>query len=208
MAKVNNVGLNLTRKIANPFKTSRAGVTNPFKYQDFEGNTLNLDPLAFADVLSASKSKTNKLRMITSSVAGSMTKFRTGITESITAFVHRVEGIWNQAWDYAKNKEITKFGSYKPIIDIMNTDIVEIGKGIGNSISGIGKGIADKVHTVNADIIEKGKGMSEKWSALIKNIKPSHGSRIPKNASVCEYKQLWLNEIELEKSIEEGRMVA
>ena len=45
MAKINKVELNLGQKIANPFKTTRKSDTNPFKYSNFEGNTLQ-----FADV--------------------------------------------------------------------------------------------------------------------------------------------------------------
>lgn len=72
MSKINNVGLNLGQKIANPFKTSRNITTpNPFKYSNFEGNSL---PFAmFSDGFESKESKQIE-RMISSSVAGSMTK--------------------------------------------------------------------------------------------------------------------------------------
>ena len=58
MSKINNVGLNLGQKIANPFKTSRNITTpNPFKYSNFEGNSL-----PFADVFDGfEQKKVNKL---------------------------------------------------------------------------------------------------------------------------------------------------
>ena len=53
MSKINNVGLNLGHKIANPFKTSRNITTpNPFKYSDFEGNSL-----PYADVFGGVEKK-------------------------------------------------------------------------------------------------------------------------------------------------------
>ena len=70
--------------------------TNPFKFTNFEGNTLQ-----FADVFEGFKPKsTSKLRMIASSAAGSMNKIKSSIAEPIIAFVNRV-------WDYAKNTNIS-----------------------------------------------------------------------------------------------------
>ena len=85
MAKIDKVsGFNLGQKIANPFKTSRSMSTpNPCKYSNFEGNTL-----PFADVFEGFENKNvSKIRMISSSVMGSMTKFRSSILSiSILAF--------------------------------------------------------------------------------------------------------------------------
>ena len=57
MAKIDKVsGFNLGQKIANPFKTSRSMSTpNPFKYSNFEGNTL-----PFADVFEGFENKSRR----------------------------------------------------------------------------------------------------------------------------------------------------
>ena len=105
MAKIIKVGSqNITpNKIANPFKTSRTSTTNPFKYNNFEGNTLQ-----FADVFEGFQPKqTNKMRMIASSVAGSMNKMKSSIAEPIINFVNRVSGYASTAWNYAKNTSFT-----------------------------------------------------------------------------------------------------
>ena len=101
MAKIIKVGSqNLTpNKIANPFRTSRNSTTNPFKYSNFQGNTL---PFEYADVFGGAKSNTNKLRMIASSVAGSMNKMKSSIAEPIINFVNRVSENISSAWQYAK----------------------------------------------------------------------------------------------------------
>ncbi len=192
MAKI-KVDLTTGHKIANPFKTTRKSTTNPFKYQNFEGNTLQ-----FADVFEGFKPKeTNKLKLIMSSVAGSMTKIRSSITEPISHFVERI----SNAWEYAKNTNVTTFGSYKPIADILNMDVKDIGNGIKNSISGtisdiagIGKSLTEKVTNVNEDITGLGKMIATPWNALISKI---HTHHIPKDLSVAEYRDLWLKENEL-----------
>ena len=60
MAKIIKVGSQkiTPNKIANPFRTSRNSTTNPFKYSNFQGNTL---PFEYADVFGGAKSNTNKL---------------------------------------------------------------------------------------------------------------------------------------------------
>ena len=65
-------------------------VTNPFKFTNFEGNTLQ-----FADVFEGFKpsfksTHANKLRMIASSVTGTMSKIKSSIPESIANFVGRI----------------------------------------------------------------------------------------------------------------------
>lgn len=114
MSKINNVGLNLGQKIANPFKTSRNITTpNPFKYSNFEGNSL-----PFADVFDGfEQKKVNKLKMISSSVAGSMTKMKSLLPESIVNFVNRVRGGISSAWNYAKNTNISDIAGIKNISD-------------------------------------------------------------------------------------------
>ena len=213
--RINNVGITPNKKIANPFKTSRNSTTNPFQNVNFEGNTLQ-----FADVFEGFQPKnTSKLKMITSSVAGSMTKFRNSITEPIVNFVKRIgEGLSN-AWAYAKNTNVSDLAGVKAINNVMSTDIVDIGKGISNSISGIGKGISE---TLNTDVIDIGKGIGEKMSFLntditeipvCKHIAPvcqgigeklsaliskvHSGNKITKDTSVEDLKAMWENEIKL-----------
>lgn len=163
MAKINNVGLNLGQKIANPFKTSRNSTTNPFKYSNFEGNTLQ-----FADVFEGfePQKNTSKLKMISSSVAGSMTKLTSLLPESIVNFVNRVRDGISNAWNYAKNTNISDVKGIKAINNVMNADIMDIGKGISSSISNMGKGISDKMSFLNKDVVEVGKDLSNKMAFL------------------------------------------
>ena len=197
MAKINKVELNLGHKIANPFRTTRKSDTNPFKYQDFEGNTI--DPLICADVLVSFKGKENKLKMIASSVMGSLTRLRTGITEPIANFVRRVKDGISNAWSYAKNTEIKIAGldgiSTK-IHDVMSYDV---GKGISDSISGIGKNITDRMAILNRDMTDFSHGISDKWNSLIEkvNLKNIGHDKISSNLSVAELKDLWIKENEL-----------
>ncbi len=209
MAKINNVGLNLGQKIANPFKTSRSMSTpNPFKYSNFEGNTLQ-----FADVFEGFEQKnTSKLKMISASVAGSMNKLNSLLPESIVNFVNRVREGVSIAWNYAKNTNISDVKGIKAINEVMHADILDLGKGISNSLSDMGKGLSDKMSFLNTDIVdigkgissrmaflntdvtEIGKGLSEKWSSLISNV---HHNRITKDTSVSELKTMWLDQIAL-----------
>lgn len=212
MAKIQKVDLNLGQKIVNPFKTTRKSSTNPFKYQDFEGNTLDLS--VCADVFESSASKTSKLKMISSSVIGSITKLHNSITEPIINFVKRIGTGISSAWDYAKNTNVSDLAGIKIISDTLNKDIVDIGKDLTSSISGIGKQISSKMSFLNTDISDIGKGITsrislhnsettelghgiaDKWLALIQKI---HPSRINKDTSVAELKSMWEHEIELSK---------
>ena len=207
MANINKVGFNLGQKIANPFKTSRNSTTNPFKYSNFEGKTLQFE---YADVFEGSKHSNNKLKMITSSVAGSMTKLRSSITEPIINFVNRVRDGISSAWDYAKNTNVSDLAGIKTINKVMNADIVDIGKGLGNKISGMGKGLSEKMAFLNTDVVDIGKGisskmaflntdvtdigkgLSEKWNSLISKV---HTNKINKDTSVNELKAMWEAEI-------------
>ena len=207
MANINKVGFNLGQKIANPFKTSRNSTTNPFKYSNFEGNTLQ-----FADVFEGfePQKNTSKLKMISSSVAGSMTKLTSLLPESIVNFVNRVRDGISNAWNYAKNTNISDVKGIKAINNVMNADIMDIGKGISSSISNMGKGISDKMSFLNKDVVEVGKdlsnkmaflntdvtdigkGLSDKWNSLISKV---HPKKITKDTSVDELKAMWEAEI-------------
>ena len=167
MAKIIKVGSqNLTPKIANPFKTSRNSTTNPFKYSNFEGNTLQ-----FADVFEGFEPKhTNKLKMIASSVAGSMNKMRNGIAEPIINFVNRVRG------------------------NGISNGISNRLSALNENFSNLGKGISSKFDFLNRDIMDLGKDMAAKWANLVKQ----HSHHInPETTSVAEIEQMWKDEIAL-----------
>ena len=195
MSKINNVGLNLGQKIANPFKTSRNITTpNPFKYSNFEGNSL-----PFADVFDGfEQKKVNKLKMISSSVAGSMTKMKSLLPESIVNFVNRVRGGISSAWNYAKNTNISDIAGIKNISEAWNNtmsmDVADIGKGLSNSISGLGNSISNKMSFLNKDVTDIGKGLADKWNSLISSV---HHNKITKDTPVQDLKAMWEHEINL-----------
>lgn len=206
MAKIDKVaGLNLTQKIANPFKTSRNSTTNPFKYSNFEGNTL-----PFADVFEGFENKNvNKLKMISSSVAGSMTKLRSSITEPIVNFVNRIGAGISNAWNYAKNTNVSDLVNLEGINNVMKMDVKDLGKGISNSISEMSRNISDKMPAINvpslnisSNISGIGKSLSDKWSNMISKINIPRHNRISSDMPVCELKSMWENEIALAASKE------
>ena len=190
--KINNVGLNLGQKNVNPFRTSRNSTTNPFQNVSFEGRTLDLE---FADVFEAKK--VSKMKMISSSVAGSMNKIRSSIAEPIVNFVNRVrEGVSN-AWNYAKNTNISDVAGIKNISEALsniNMPNMNIGKNISESMSNIGKSISDKMSFLNTDVTEIGKGLSDKWCSLISRVNIHH-NKITKDTSVAELRTMWQNEL-------------
>ena len=196
MAKIQKIELNLGQKIANPFKTTRKSTTNPFKYNDFEGNTL--DVAAFADVFSgASDRSISKLKMITSSVIGSMTKLRNSLTEPIVNFVKRVKETWNDAVinnEGIKNITDKLNAAGDKISDILNYDI---GKGLSDTISGLGKNITEKLPSIDS-VTGIGKDLSTKWNALIGKV---HHNKISSDMPVAELRDLWIKENELTSNI-------
>ena len=211
MAKIDKVsGFNLGQKIANPFKTSRSMSTpNPFKYSNFEGNTL-----PFADVFEGFENKNvSKVRMISSSVMGSMTKLRSSITEPIVNFVNRVTTGISNAWNYAKNTNVSDLTPIKNIHNVMQMDVIDLGKGISNSISNIGKNISEKMPSFNmpslhigSNISGIGKNLSDKWSNMISKINIPHHNKISSDMPVCELRAMW--EKEIAESASKESMVA
>ena len=205
MSKINKIDLNLGHKIVNPFKTTRTSVTNPFKYSNFEGNTL-----PFADVFEGFEpKKEHKLKLITSSVIGSMTKLRSSITEPIINFVNRVRCGITSAWDYAKNTNISDVKGIKEFANgwnsAMNMDILDVGKGLTTTISGLGsnlhdfgKGISSKMAFLNTDVTDIGKGLAAQWNSLISNV---HHNRITKDTTVSELRTMWEAENALMKEV-------
>ena len=196
--EIRKLELNLGNKVANPFKTTRKSTTNPFKYNDFEGNTI--DPLVCADVLVSFKGKESKLKMITASVMGSMTKLRNSITEPIINFVNRVKDGITGAWNHAKNTNIEIAGlknisegihnAKGKINDFLNYDI---GKGISDSISGLGKHLSERLTLINDGVTGIGKDLSTTWTSLIGKIQRE---KITSDKSVAELKELWIKENE------------
>ena len=188
MAKINKVELNLGQKIANPFKTTRKSDTNPFKYSNFEGNTLQ-----FADVFEGFEpKKISKLKMISASVIGSITKLHNSITEPIINFVNRIIDRVSNAWTYAKNTNIEISGLKEISEKVHNILNYDVSKGISDSVSGIGKSITSSVTEIS-------NGISEKWSKLINKInigKIGH-EKISSDLPVADLKTLWLRENEL-----------
>lgn len=208
MAKIIKVGSqNITpNKIANPFKTSRNSTTNPFKYSNFEGNTLQ-----FADVFEGFEpKKSNKLKLIASSVAGSMHKMRLNIFEPISNFVNRVRTNISNAWDYAKSTNISDLSGVKAIanawkyanetnisevvgIKNVNASITKLSDTISDKVFGIKDNISSKFSTINTEVTELGKSISENWNSLIARISPR---KINSEMSVSELETLWRNEIQ------------
>ena len=129
--------------------------------------------------------------MITSSVAGSMTKIRQSITEPIKNFVKRVGSSMSNVWEYAKNTniELPKISGLKNITEkIGNTlqmDIADISKSLGDGISG-------KVSNMTG----LGKTISKEWSKLTSKLS---SNKITSETSVDELRKMWEAEIALAK---------
>lgn len=192
MAKIIKVASTTTTpKTANLFRTSRNSTTNPFKYSNFEGNTLQ-----FADVFEGFEPKnTSKLKMIAASVAGTMNKIRTGF-EPIINFVNRIGSSITSAWDYAKNTNISDIIPLKSINEFMNKPIeIKLINDISESISGIKTGITDRISVITDNVTNIGKDMGEKWNTLISKI---NTKKINSDMSVAELEELWKNELALE----------
>lgn len=224
MAKIIKVASStITPRNAAQFKTSRNSATNPFQYQNFEGNTLDVS--AFADVFESSAIKeTSKMKIIAASVAGSMHKIVSGITEPIINFVNRVKDLISSGWEYAKNTNVTEHGSLggltdgleavgaimnKPISlsaigDFMNQpiDLSCVGKLMNTPVAIPGANLLDEtldnfktnIGAMNENMLDLGKGIGSKWAALISKI---HGTE-DKNygsMSVAELEDSWKSEI-------------
>ena len=180
--KIGSMNTTLTSKTANLAKTSRQGnITNPFKFSNFEGNTLQ-----FADVFEGFEpKKQNKLRMIASSVAGSMNKMKSSITEPIMNFVNRVRGGITSAWDYAKNTNVSDLPGLKQVNNVLNTPIdinLDGLKAVGKNIT---TGISSRMGILGDEV-------SELWSGLISRL---HSHKYSCDMSVSDLEAAWRNEI-------------
>ena len=172
--------------------------TNPFKFTNFEGNTLQ-----FADVFEGFKptfksSPANKLRVVASSVTGSMNKVRIGITESIANFANRIRsgainalGQVKQGWDYAKNTNISDVPGIKQMNDLLNMEInIPVIDGLSSRMSSLKENLSTKISNL-------GERTSTWRNNLIANIS-FHGKNKYANMSVSEL------ESELKLALAEG----
>jgi len=185
MAKIIKVGPKTItpNKVANPFKTSRTATTNPFKYSNFEGNTLQ-----FADVFEGFEPKQiNKIKMVVSSVAGSINKMHKGIIEPISAFVGRVKGGVASAWDYANKTNISDLPVIRDItvnVNAFNETMADRLASVNKGVKNFGKGITSKFGVLNTDITDIGHALSEKWTNMIS--KYHHTNKITSETTVAE----------------------
>ena len=185
MAKIIKVGSQ--NPTITPSKDKKAGsiqthrnsneATNPFKFTNFEGKTL---PFEYADVFQSFKPQSaSKLRIIASSVAGSMNKMRSSITEPIINFVHRVSD-----WTLARKDQLLATPFMKKTNEILFTPI-ELPKfeGINLNLDGLKERYNSSV--LNRDIVDIGKGLVVKCNSLVPNIS-FHGKQKYSNMSVEE----------------------
>ena len=190
MAKIIKVGSQkiTPNKIANPFKTTRTSTTNPFKYNNFEGNTLQ-----FADVFEGVKPvQTNKLRMVASSVAGSMNKMKSSITEPIVKFVNKVRE------NIVAFNEIPAVKSFNEVMNRpieINIKMPNIKNIAVESINNIKEGVSSKIDYLNRDVLEVGKDIKAQWEALIAKI-PSR-TRYTAETPVAELEEAFRAELAL-----------
>lgn len=200
-------------KKASPLHTHRNSneATNPFKFTNFEGNTLQ-----FADVFEGFKpnlkaTPANKLRMVATSVAGSMNKVKSIIPESIINFVRKVRSDFSIAWDYAKNTNVSDAMSdaahaikenhiIKRTSEVLNTPIPMPSLGLSEKLDNVKRVLNTPINLPSLNITERilahreaahhnvldlGKGISEKWNGMIANIS-FHGKQKYANMSVAE----------------------
>ena len=179
-----------TPNVANPFRTSRNSTTNPFKYSNFEGNTLQ-----YADVFDGFEpKKINKLKLIASSVAGSMNKIKSGITEPIVRFAGRIKSGIVSAWDYAANTNISDLAAVKSFNALMSKSIELPGlSAIKGSISGIKSKISSAIGSMNENILGLGDDINEKWAMVVSRF---NTRKISADTSVADLETMWKAEIE------------
>ncbi|MCQ2739294.1 MAG: hypothetical protein MJ237_03610 [bacterium] len=187
MAKIIKIGSTPKISTVNLAKTSRT--TNPFKYTNFDGTSL-----PYADVFEGFEPKNiSRLKLIASSVAGSMNKIRTGITEPIVHFVVGLKHGISSAWDYANNTNISDLKSIKKINEIANMQINLPGETlIKNSVADLKMNISSGLENLEHGFISFGKDISEKWNSITSKI---HSGKISSGMSVSELEEMWKQEI-------------
>ena len=193
MAKIIKVGsqnptfTSAKTKKASSIQTHRNSneATNPFKFTNFEGNTLQ-----FADVFEGFKPQSaSKLRMIASSVAGSMSKMKSSIAEPIVAFVNRVKAGVTHAWDYAKNTNISDIPGIKQTKDFLLAErhLPEI-YNLSSHVTAMKESLSTRMSFLNKDVLELGREVSDKCKGMISNISFSSRQRYA-NMSVAELRE-------------------
>ena len=192
-------------KIMNPAKKS-AGTTNPFKYSNFEGNTLQ-----FADVFEGfqPQKETNAMKVIATSVAGSMHKFRTNITEPVVNFVKSVYSDITGAWDYAKNTNVSDLAAVKSLNSLMTKEISIPGtrtidkilhkpitlpkiKPIGETLNAWKESVSASWEVLNTDVTDLGKTIGTKWDTLVERVSVK---KLSSETPVSELEQTWKEEL-------------
>lgn len=179
MAKIIKVGsqnptfTSTKTKKAGSIQTHRNSneATNPFKFTNFEGNTLQ-----FADVFEGFKpsfkaTPANKLRMIASSATGSMNKMKSGY-ESIVNFVKRIGSGISKAWDYASSTSFT--GAISDVANVIKA------KG-GDIITSIKE----------SEAIKYTDKILEKWNGIISNISNYNKNKYA-NMPVSDIRAAWI----------------
>ena len=189
MAKIIKVGsqnptfTSQKAKKVSPMHTHRNSneATNPFKFTNFEGKTL---PFECADVFTSFKPQSsNRLRIIASSVTGSMNKMKSSFTESIVNFANRMKERVSGAINYISEVPVVKQMNeilFTPIqmpkIEGINMDIIKDHWAAGREI-------------LNRDIVDIGKEVAATWSNKMPNLVPSlafHGRQKYSNMTVAE----------------------
>ena len=177
MAKIIKVGsqnptfTSSKTKKASPIHTHRNSneATNPFKFTNFEGKTL---PFECADVFGSVKPQAaSKMRMIASSVAGSMNKMRSSIAEPIVNFVRRVRtGVVN-AWDYAVNTNISDVPGIRHIKDYMLAQRqIPALVTLSEHMEGIKQSWIEGVERASSKASEMHNSITSRWNSMISNI--------------------------------------
>ena len=128
--------------------------------------------LQFADVFEGFEPKSaNRLRMIASSVTGSMNKIKSSF-EPIVNFVNRVNAGIANAWDYAKNTNFTDVPGIKQVNDVLNMEIHMPSLNIPTidmsaKIAALREGLTSGIDFLNRDIVEIGKEVGAKCSSIL-----------------------------------------
>lgn len=189
-------------------------MTNPFKFTNFEGNTLQ-----FADVFEGFKPsfKASKLRMVAASVTGSMNKMKSSF-EPIVNFVNRVTGYASSAWNYAKNTSFTA-AMNDAATSIKDTSVSTYRAMAGAAVSFKGskayRTVADTLNkeieininlpqikglsAIRDGITGMGTEMKSQWANLIAKI-PSR-TRYTAETPVAELEKAWMDINALEGGI-------
>ena len=190
MAKIIKVGsqnptfTSQKAKKASPIHTPRNSndATKPFKFTNFEGKTL---PFEYADVFEGFKPQAaSKLRMIASSVAGSMNKMKSAMPESIVNFVRKVRSgvssAWthaSEAWAYAKNTNIldvpgishAKEGlNYAKDFLLAERHLPEFA--LSEKMAGMKEGFVSRIESISQSATNLNKEMGTRWNGMISSI--------------------------------------